>query len=419
MEPLRFVVIGLGGYGLAHIEAVTWLATQGLARLVGVVALEIDRQQRPDLVASLVRQGCMLYNSIDHFMSTGRSGADVLTVPIGIGSHVPVSVAAMRAGLDVYCEKPVAATVQEVDHLCAAERETGRKIVIGFQHITSNSVQQLKARICDGRLGEVRSLTLLCGWPRSKQYYTRNEWAGRLRVGEEWILDSPANNAHSHYVMNALYLCSADMRTSANPVELRAELYRANAIEGPDTVQIRCVTDSGTRVFVMLTHANEREHGPIMRLECARGRAYWQTDSGKTVVRYDDARVEEFDNSTHEHWRYEGFRDLVLAIREGRDPLCTPSLARPQTLTINLMHESSREIRAIGGGHVSEVEDWEMYPPDTKGSFRRVRWMDEYMRVALEERAFFSEVGVPWARDFPASPVKVTDYPKYPSADPS
>jgi predicted dehydrogenase len=417
MEPLRFAVVGLGGYGLVHIKAVEWLAGQGLAKLVGVVALESDRKERPELVADLLARNCTLYDSAGQFFSEAAGTADVLTVPIGINMHVPVSIAAMRAGLHVYCEKPVAATVQEVDMLIAAKKETGRRVAVGFQHIYSNSIQQLKSRVCGGELGNVRTLSLMCGWPRSETYYSRNEWAGRLRVGDEWILDSPANNAHAHYLMNALYLCSPEAGKADSPTEIRAELYRANRIEGPDTVLLRFTTAEGSSAFVIFTHANGREHGPIMRLECERGTAYWQTDNGKTLIRYGDGRTEEFDNLVSDSWRYEGFRDFVLALREGRDPLCTPELARAQSLTVNLMHESCPEIGVIPDSFVSVVEDWEMFPPGAKGMFHRVRGLDEYMNVAFEERSFFSELGVPWARAITSRSVSVGNYTRYASRE--
>jgi predicted dehydrogenase len=415
MEPLRFVVIGLGGYGLIHIDAVKWLATQGLGTLAGVVALPVDRQARAELAESLQQEGVQLYESVEEFYSAGAGTADVLTVPIGIHLHVPVSVRAMQAGLHVYCEKPVAATVQEVDRLIMAERATGRRIAIGFQHLYSNAIQQLKARICDGRLGPVRSIALMCGWPRSRQYYTRNEWTGRLKLGEEWILDSPANNAHSHYLLNVLYLASSDKGRSAVPLEVRAELYRANDIEGPDTVQIRMKTP-GAEAFVMVSHANGRENPPYMELECENGRAYWQTDNGKTLVRYRDGKTEEFDNLIHPKWRYDAFADLVEAVAKGRSPLCTPTVARAQTLAVNAMHESCPEIRTIAPEYVSEVEDWEMFPPNTKGVFRRVRGLDEVMRVAMEERAFFSELGVAWAGGVRSLPVAAATYTRFPSS---
>ena len=195
MQQLRFVIIGIGGYSLVHLAAIDWLQEQGLAQLTGVVALESERKTKPELIRSLQDKGIPLYGTIDDFFQNGTDTADVLTVPIGIHQHVPVSIRAMQHGLDVYCEKPLAATVQEADALIEVKNETGRKIAVGYQHIYSNSMQQLKRLIHDGKLGRVQSISLLCGWPRSKQYYRRNNWAGKLKLSEHWILDSPANNA--------------------------------------------------------------------------------------------------------------------------------------------------------------------------------------------------------------------------------
>ena len=412
MEPVRFVVIGLGGYGLVHIEAVRWLARQGLGRLTGVVALPVDRAARPDMVASLQQEGVVLYESVEQFMSSGIRTADVLTVPIGIHEHVPVSIAAMEAGLHVYCEKPVAGTVQEVDQLIAARDRTGRHCAIGFQHIYSNSLRQLKARIQGGRLGSLTRATLFSGWPRSKQYFTRNEWTGKLRIGQDWILDSPANNANAHYLLNILY-AGSHMEGAASTKALTAHLYRANPLESTDTVQLRFVTDEGVRMHVILTHANGSPHGPRMVFTGERGTAYWQTDEGFSIVRYADGSAETFDNRLHDKWRYDGFKNLVEAIRGAAQVLCPPELARAQTLAVNLMHESCPVIRTIDPAYITEAEDWEMFPPNTKGLFRRVRDIDSAMVVAVQEDAFFSELGLPWAAGMAGREVSGTGYAEF------
>jgi len=415
MQPLRFVVIGLGGYGLVHIDAIRWLAGQGSARLTGVVALEMDRKLHPDMVRTLQSENVALYDDIDQFMETGVNDADVLTVPIGIHLHVPISVNAMKAGLDVYCEKPVAATVQEVHTLIEAQRQTGRLVAIGFQHLYSHSIQELKKRICGGKLGAVKRITLRCGWPRSQQYYSRNEWAGRLRKDDHWILDSPANNANAHYVLNTLYLCSRDSGRAAMPRTVRAELYRANRIESPDTVQLQFTTGEGAEGHIILSHANRRENGPFMHIVCEKGRAYWQTDDGKTLIRYDDGTTEEFSNTADERWRYNGFKDMIAAVREKRPPLCTPDVALPQTVAINAMHESCPKVNQISQEYITESEDWEMFPPDTRGLFRKIQDLDEYVRVAIAEGEMFSALGVPWAKPVESILFSTGDYRSFPA----
>lgn len=398
MNPLRFVVIGLGGYGLVHLDAVQWLAQQGLGRLTGMIALPEDRKKNPERTAALQSQGVTLFESIADFFAHGVALADVVGVPIGIHQHVPVSCAALQAGLHVYCEKPLAATVPEVDRLIQVRNASAKKIAVGFQHIYSNSIQQLKTRICEGRLGRVLGISLVCGWPRSQQYFTRNEWAGKLRLGNDWVLDSPANNAHAHYVLNMLYLASAQKNIADVPVEMRAELYRANPIESCDTVQMKFITQEGVSCHALLTHANARPLGPLMKIICEKGSVSWESDNGQTLIEYADGTTEGFDNQIHDKWRYEGFKDLVQAIHKNVTPLCSPEIARSQTLTVKAMHESCPEIVTVPEKFIEHAQDWEMFPPNTMGNFNRIRDLDQLLHAAFEQNAFLSELGVPWAK---------------------
>ena len=144
MNPLRFVVVGVGGYGLFHLEAILWLEQQGLANLVGVVALHQDQIKYSGLIKSLKNRDVVIYSDVDEFFSNGCKNTDILTVPIGIHMHAPVSQAALQAGIHVYCEKPLAATVQEVDQLISVQSKSERKITLVFQHISSHSIQQLQ-----------------------------------------------------------------------------------------------------------------------------------------------------------------------------------------------------------------------------------------------------------------------------------
>ena len=415
MQPVRFVVIGLGGYGLVHIEAVRWLARRNQGRLAGVVALAIDRKARPQLAAELGSEGVILYGSLEDFFARGVNTTDVVTVPIGIHQHVPVAIRALEAGLHVYCEKPVAATVQEVDRLIEAEARSDRKVAVGFQHLYSVSMQRLKELVTTGRLGKVRDISLMCGWPRSVQYFQRNEWAGRLRVGDDWILDSPANNAHAHYVMNALYLASAEPHAAASPESVRAELWRAHHIESADTVQCHLDTAGGVHVRILVTHAGGAPHGPAMHISADNGRVYWLTDEGRTTVRYADGPQEVFDNRSHALWRYDGFKNFVDAINGKARVICTPAIARAQTLAVNLMHESCRSIVTVPEAFITEQEDWEMFPPNTRGLFRRITGMDTAMHVAFHEGAFLSELGLEWTAGMESRTVSGVGYRGYPA----
>jgi hypothetical protein len=214
--------------------------------------------------------------------------------------------------------------------------------------------------------------------------------------------------------MNALYLADVRPGCAAVPGRVRAELYRANSIESADTVQLRMETDLGARLHILLTHANAAPNGPVMRLECERGKVYWQTDNGMTVVFYADGSRETFDNLTHPLWRYDGFTNMVEALAGTANITCPPELARMQTLAVNLMHESCPTIVPVPEEFIQSAEDWEMFPANTRGQFRRISGLDQHFFVAFSEGAFLSDLDIPWARGVSAEWVNGEGYAGFP-----
>lgn len=90
---------------------------------------------------------------------------DIDAVMIGAPDHwhTKISVEAMLAGKDVYCEKPLTLTIAEGKLIEKVVKETGRVFQVGTMQRTECSQRFLKAiaMIRDGRLGEIKKVT--CG----------------------------------------------------------------------------------------------------------------------------------------------------------------------------------------------------------------------------------------------------------------
>ncbi|SMP42260.1 Predicted dehydrogenase [Neorhodopirellula lusitana] len=90
---------------------------------------------------------------------------DIDAVMIGAPDHwhTKISVEAMLAGKDVYCEKPLTLTIDEGKLIEKIVKQTGRVFQVGTMQRTENSQRFLKAiaLIRDGRIGEIRKVT--CG----------------------------------------------------------------------------------------------------------------------------------------------------------------------------------------------------------------------------------------------------------------
>ena len=70
--------------------------------------------------------------------------------------HTLISIAAMRAGKDVYCEKPLTLTIDEGKHLVEAQKKTNRVLQTGTQQRSSTHFRLAADLIRNGRIGKVQ-----------------------------------------------------------------------------------------------------------------------------------------------------------------------------------------------------------------------------------------------------------------------
>jgi len=81
---------------------------------------------------------------------------DVVTIGTPDHWHVAIAIAALRAGCDVYCEKPLTLTIEEGMRIRQVVEETGRVFQVGTQQRSENGLRFLKAiaLVQSGRLGK-------------------------------------------------------------------------------------------------------------------------------------------------------------------------------------------------------------------------------------------------------------------------
>ena len=92
---------------------------------------------------------------VDHRQVLERSDIDAVVIGTPDHWHVPITVDAVRAGKDVYCEKPVTHTIEEGDPLIAAVRDSKRVVQVGLQQRSWDHFAQAKEAINSGALGQV------------------------------------------------------------------------------------------------------------------------------------------------------------------------------------------------------------------------------------------------------------------------
>ena len=163
--------IGLGGQGTGHLLGGAWTYVPGgyVARPdVQVVAVCDVRKERRDSAQQRCNQmyaqrfgqpgyaGVQAYNDFRELLA--RPDIDAVLIAVPYHWAAPLAMAAMRAGKDVYCEKPIAITVREGQALIEAARRYSRIYQAGTQQ---RSEYGGKFRIAcewvrNGRLGQLK-----------------------------------------------------------------------------------------------------------------------------------------------------------------------------------------------------------------------------------------------------------------------
>jgi predicted dehydrogenase len=150
-RSLKLGLIGCGGYGLADVKAA--LKVGG----VEVVALcDVDSENLAKVAAEVEKlqgarpKACKLYEEL--LATPGLELAIIATPPHW---HALQLIAAVRRGLDVYCEKPLSFEVREGRAMVDAVAQSGRIVQLGFQRRQSPAYQAVRQFINDGHLGRV------------------------------------------------------------------------------------------------------------------------------------------------------------------------------------------------------------------------------------------------------------------------
>lgn len=153
---IRFALAGTGGIAAVHAQAIT---NQPDAQISAVVTTKADGaadfRRRFD-VPHFAR-------SVEELIDGRLADALVICTPNAL--HNPQAVAALRGGLHVFVEKPMAVNTQEADEMNRASRESGSLLMVGHCWRFDEEMQWLKEQA--GRLGKII---------RTKSYGVHANW---------------------------------------------------------------------------------------------------------------------------------------------------------------------------------------------------------------------------------------------------
>lgn len=169
-ERIGVGFLGTGARSRAHQDIILALQKQGLVEPVAVCDVYRPRLKE----ASQHLGGVTMYD--EHEALLADPNVDVVCVASPDRHHAPHTIAALRAGKDVFCEKPLTHWSQFdlAKEVAAVAKETGRLVQVGTQHMADDNYPEIIQMIRDGVIGKPVHVTC--------SYFRRGDWGERMPI---------------------------------------------------------------------------------------------------------------------------------------------------------------------------------------------------------------------------------------------
>lgn len=196
--PSERITVGLIGKGL--------MGSGHLRRLVGdrevqvQAVCDVDRSRREDgkrlveetYAADSSRdsfKGCAAYNDYRELLA--RPDIDAVVIVTPDHWHALLAIEAVRAGKDVYCEKPISITVRQGRQLVEEVQRYGRIFQTGTQYRSIPTIREVCNFVRSGGLGKVESVftlwTRLAGFLGARRFKPYAEGMDAATCGRSYV----------------------------------------------------------------------------------------------------------------------------------------------------------------------------------------------------------------------------------------
>jgi predicted dehydrogenase len=172
---IRLAIVGTGGMARAHAKN---YATIPGCKLVA--ACDAQEKRAVDFAAAFGIPGDAVFNNVHDLLK--KADFDAVSVVTSDAGHAPVSLACLKAGKHVLCEKPLATNYADAKKMTDAAKKKGVINMVNLSYRNSSAIHKAAEMVRSGAIGRVMHFEAhyLQSW------LVGNHW-GDWRTGDSWL----------------------------------------------------------------------------------------------------------------------------------------------------------------------------------------------------------------------------------------
>ncbi len=152
-HQLHIGIVGAGRIGTVHAETLAFRLPE--SRIVAIT--DVNREAAESLAA---RCGIPTVAESSHAI-LANPRIEAVLICSSTDTHADLIVAAAKAGKHIFCEKPIAHSLPEIDRALAAVKAAGVQLQIGFNRRFDSNFARVRQAVIDGEVGSPRLLHIV------------------------------------------------------------------------------------------------------------------------------------------------------------------------------------------------------------------------------------------------------------------
>ncbi len=227
MNKLKAALVGCGNVAQVHLKSIAENDKAELVSVCDIVKSKADKESE--------KYSCRGYYDFDEMIE--KEKIDVLHITTPHYLHPQMAIKAMKKGVNVLTEKPMAIEYSDALKMCETAEKNNVHLGVCFQNRYNSTSVFIKEKIESGEAGKLIGMRGIVNWRRDKDYFS-DPWHGTLdKEGGGVVI-----NQSIHTIDLMQWLASSDVKKVSGSVSTK-RLY--DTIETEDTADAYIEFENG------------------------------------------------------------------------------------------------------------------------------------------------------------------------------